>query len=209
VPDASHFLLFLVAALLLAATPGPGMLYVAARTLAGGRRVGLASSAGTALGGLIHVAAVALGLSALVMASAQAFTAVKLIGAAYLVWLGLATLRAAARETPIVIAPAGVGRAFRDGLVVEGLNPKTAAFFLALLPQFVDGARGDVAAPLLLLGAVSVALNTGADLVVVGLAARARAVLTGRPRMMCWLRRGAGAIMCALGLSLALARRPA
>ena len=152
------------AALLLAVTPGPGIFYVAARTLAGGRAEGVASSLGTGLGGMVHVLAGSLGVSAIVLASAELFTALKLIGAAYLVWLGLRTDRAARRDALAAVAGRGRGaarsgtrRAFREGVLVEALNPKTAAFFLAFVPQFVDPAAGRVAPQFVLLGFVSVA----------------------------------------------------
>lgn len=129
-PDPAHLALYAAAALLLAVTPGPGIFYVAARTLAGGRAEGIASSFGTGLGGMVHVLAGSLGVSALVLASAELFTALKLIGAAYLVWLGLRTVLAARREAASVLAggagtlPIGAAQAFREGVVVEGLNPK-------------------------------------------------------------------------------------
>jgi threonine/homoserine/homoserine lactone efflux protein len=201
------FLLFLAAASVIAMSPGPGILYVAARTLAGGRHEGLASSFGTAIGGLIHVVAGAVGVSALVMASAEAFTLLKWLGALYLIWLGFKTLREARVEIP---APAAVGghRAFRDGIVVEALNPKTAAFFLAFLPQFVDPA-GAVWQQFLALGLVSVTLNTLVDVGVVILADRARAFALGRPALLIRLRTGAGLLIAGLGVGLLLSRRPA
>ena len=117
-PDLTQFFLYLAAALLLAITPGPGIFYVAARSLAGGRAEGIASSFGTALGGLVHVLAGALGVSALVLASAELFTALKWLGAAYLVWLGVRTMMAARRDIPGADpAPAmGARRAFREGV---------------------------------------------------------------------------------------------
>jgi threonine/homoserine/homoserine lactone efflux protein len=208
VPDALTSLLFLLAALVIAVTPGPGILYIAARTMAGGRRAGFASSVGTGLGGLVHVAAVTIGMSAAMLASAEIFTAVKLAGSAYLVWLGLKMVRQARLDWPIQAAEADPRRAFRDGIVVEALNPKTAAFFLALLPQFVDASRGSVALQLLVLGGISVVLNTSADLVVVMMTAAARDALVRRPRLIRRLRQGAGSLLCALGVSLAFARQP-
>src|SRR5262245_60114947 len=133
--DIQTFLVFLAAAFLVAVTPGPGIFYVAARTLAGGRTEGLASSLGLGLGGLVHVVAGAVGISALVMASAEAFAMLKIAGALYLVWLGLKTWREARIVEPTVNAT-GARRALRDGIMVEALNPKTAAFFLAFIPQF-------------------------------------------------------------------------
>jgi threonine/homoserine/homoserine lactone efflux protein len=137
-PDFQTFVLFLAAALVVAITPGPGILYIVARTLAGGRTEGLASSVGLGLGGLVHVFAGAVGISALVMASAETFTLLKNAGALYLIWLGLKTWREARVVEPTEVQTTAVCRAFREGVVVEALNPKTAAFFLAFIPQFVD-----------------------------------------------------------------------
>jgi threonine/homoserine/homoserine lactone efflux protein len=204
-PDSGSLLLFLAAALVIAVTPGPGIFYVAARTLSGGRAEGLASILGTALGGMVHVIAGAAGVSALVMASAEAFTLLKLAGAAYLLWLGISTWRGAADLPEAGPAPQlGSRKALRDGVAVEALNPKTAAFFLAFLPQFVDPS-GSVAAQFLLLGLISVCLNSLADLVVLYLALGLR--VTARPRLMRRMRQGSGAVLCALGLSLAVAQR--
>lgn len=203
------FLLFLAAASIIALSPGPGILYVAARTLAGGRSEGLASTIGTALGGLVHVAAGAVGVSTLVMASAEAFSILKIAGALYLVWLGIKTLREARVDMPAAGTGVGTARAFRDGIVVEALNPKTAAFFLAFLPQFVDPSAGAVWLQFLGLGLVSVTLNTAVDVVVVGAAARARSLALGRPSLMRRLRTGAGFVIAGLGFGLLLARRPA
>src|SRR6201746_783130 len=158
----TNFSLFLLAAFILAAIPGPGIFYVAARTLSGGRPAGLASTFGTALGGLVHVVAGGLGVSAIILASAQLFTALKLVGALYLIWLGIKTFRDASAAPPEQIEPGGAKRAFRDGVVVEALNPKTAAFFLAFIPQFIEPSS-NVAAQFIVLGLISVALNTGAD----------------------------------------------
>lgn len=142
--DLANLALFSAAALAIALSPGPGIFYVAARTLAGGRGEGLASSFGTGLGGLVHVAAGAVGVSALVMASAEAFTILKLAGALYLVWLGLKAIREARQPFEANVTTTGAARAFREGILVEALNPKTAAFFLAFLPQFVDPSAGPV-----------------------------------------------------------------
>jgi threonine/homoserine/homoserine lactone efflux protein len=206
--DSANLALFLAAALVVAVTPGPGIFYVAARTLAGGRDEGLASSVGTGLGGLVHVVAGAVGVSAIVMASAEAFTVLKFAGALYLVWLGIKTIREARLAAPARVGVTGARRAFREGIVVEALNPKTAAFFLAFIPQFVDPA-GDVALQFAVLGLVSVVLNTAADVVVAFMAARARTALVERPRVIRRIREGSGALICGLGVTLAFARRPA
>jgi len=203
-----NFPLFLLAALIVAAVPGPGIFYVAARTLSGGKRAGIASTFGAALGGLVHVIAGAVGVSALILASAELFTGLKFAGALYLVWLGLKTFREARDLLPQQAIAAGTQPVFREGVLVEALNPKTAAFFLAFIPQFIDPA-GYVAFQFIILGLISVALNTLADVVVVMMAASARAGLTRNPNLLQRLRQGSGLFIAGLGISLALARRPA
>ena len=202
--------LFAGAALLLALTPGPGILYVAARTAAGGIGEGVASTLGTAVGGMAHVAAGAIGLSALLLASAGAFTAVKLAGCAYLLWLGIRGWREARRP---LLAPQGVvamgrARAFREGVLVEALNPKTAAFFLAFIPQFVtpDAAA---AAQFAALGGICVAANTAVDLLVALGVGRVRRGLMQRPGLLLRLRLASAGMMVALGLGALFLRRPA
>ncbi|MHC2621593.1 threonine/homoserine/homoserine lactone efflux protein [Bradyrhizobium huanghuaihaiense] len=205
----TNFWLFLAAAFLIAAIPGPGIFYVAARTLSEGRASGFASTAGTALGGMVHVVAGSLGISAIILASAELFTAVKFVGALYLVWLGIKTFRSAGRTISLESEAVGDKRAFRDGVLVEALNPKTAAFFLAFIPQFLDTAGPNPMLQFIVLGAISVTLNTVADIVVVLIASATRTQLIGRPRLMRRLTQGSGVIIAGLGLSLALARRPA
>ena len=136
---------FGLASLVLAATPGPGVLYIVTRTLAQGRRAGLASVAGVALGNLGNAMAASLGLAALLAVSSLAFTVVKFAGAAYLVWLGIKALRATNAAAPLAQFDAPRhGRILRDGFVVALLNPKTALFFAAFLPQFIDPAGSAV-----------------------------------------------------------------
>ena len=207
-PDFHNFLLFLAAALLVAITPGPGIFYVAARTLAGGRAEGLASSFGTGVGGLVHVLAGAIGISAPVMASAEAFSLLKIAGALYLIWLGLKTWRDARFVEPVGIETTGARRAFREGILVEALNPKTAAFFLAFIPQFLDP-FANVAQQFIVLGLISVTLNTAADVVVTYWAAKARTGLIARPSLIVKMRQASGTVMCGLGASLLFARRTA
>jgi threonine/homoserine/homoserine lactone efflux protein len=207
--DLANVVLFFLAALVIAVSPGPGIFYVAARTLAGGRDEGLASSLGTGLGGLVHVAAGAVGVSALVLASAEAFALLKVAGAIYLIWLGIKTFREARIAVDIHAEPTGARRAFREGIVVEALNPKTAAFFLAFLPQFVDPTAGPVWLQFLLLGLVSVALNTAVDVVVALVASQARSLAVARPSLLRRLRQGAGLAIASLGPALVFARRPA
>jgi threonine/homoserine/homoserine lactone efflux protein len=180
-PDSAHLTAFLAAAVVLAITPGPGIFYVLARSLGEGTRVGVRSSLGTAVGGMCHVVAAAVGLSALLMTSATAFEVVRLAGAAYLIFLGVKSLLSHA-DAPTRER----GDAFRQGVLTELLNPKTALFFLTFLPQFVQPERGAVAPQLLALGAVSVALNSSADLLVAAVAGRARGALKEGSR---WVRR--------------------
>src|SRR5215813_1047828 len=168
--DGHRFVLFLVAAAVLAATPGPGIFYVLARTLGGGRREGFASSFGTLFGGLFHVFAAALGVSAILAASALAFHTVKYAGAAYLVFLGIKMIRSRNTELPAETARPK-GSAFRQGILTEALNPKTALFFLSFIPQFIAPERGHIFFQFAVLGILSVTLNTSADLAVVSLAA--------------------------------------
>jgi threonine/homoserine/homoserine lactone efflux protein len=213
-PDLSQLALYFAAAFVLAVTPGPGIFYIAARTLAGGRAEGVASSFGTGLGGMVHVLAGSLGVSAIVLASAELFTALKLIGAVYLVWLGLRTIQSARRDASTglngrsVAPPVGPRRAFREGALVEALNPKTAAFFLAFVPQFVAPTEGHVALQFVVLGFVSVALNTLADIVVAFAASGIREGAVARAGLIRRLREASGAAMIALGIGLALAKRP-
>lgn len=210
-----HYAVSLAAACLLAVTPGPGIFYVAARSLSGGRAEGVASSCGTGLGGMVHVFAGSLGVSAIVLASAELFTLLKLLGAAYLIWMGVRAIQAARLDTSAAldgnpVAPAiGKRRSFRDGVFVEALNPKTAAFFLAFIPQFVDASAGRVALQFALLGSISVVLNTLADVAVALAAGAVRTGAAARPGLVRRLRAASGAGMVALGMGLVLTRRPA
>ncbi len=157
----------------------------------------------------MHVIAGGLGVSAIILASAELFTALKFAGALYLVWLGLKTFREARDLLPQQVIAVSTQRLFREGVLVEALNPKTAAFFLAFIPQFIDPAGGCIALQFITLGLISVALNTLADVVVVMMAATARAGLTRKPNLLQRLRQGSGLFIAGLGISLALARRPA
>jgi len=154
---------FLIASVILAITPGPGVLYIVTRSLTQGRRFGLASVAGVALGNLGNAVGASIGLAAVFAVSALAFTAVKYLGALYLVYLGLQAIRAA-RPTPAVAtpAPASLPRIFRDGFIVALLNPKTAIFFAAFLPQFMN-AESPAIVQSLTLGSVFVAIAAVTD----------------------------------------------
>jgi threonine/homoserine/homoserine lactone efflux protein len=202
--DAHRLLLFFVPALLLAITPGPGIFYVLARSLAGGKREGIHSSLGTFVGGFFHVFAAALGLSAILAASAVAFHTVKYAGAAYLVWLGVRMIRTRNAEM-IAQVPGPSNGAFRQGILTEVLNPKTALFFLSFIPQFVAPAHGHVFFQFVLLGGISVSLNTAADLFVVGLASPLERKLKNSVRFRHRQRIASGVGMIGLGAYLALA----
>lgn len=201
----SHqFLLFLAAAVVLAITPGPGIFYVLARTLAGGRREGIQSALGTFFGGLFHVFAAALGVSAILAASAVAFHTVKYAGAAYLVWLGIRMIRTRNAEMPAEAAAPSQG-SFRQGVLTEALNPKTALFFLSFIPQFIAAGNDHVFLQFVVLGATSVILNTVADLVVVFLAAPLERKLKSSVRFRRRQRVASGLGMIGLGAYVALA----
>ncbi len=205
--DRHLLVLFLAAATLLAVTPGPGIFYVLARTLSGGKREGVLSSFGTFIGGSIHILAAGFGLSAVLAASATAFSVVKYAGALYLVWLGFRMIRT--RNVPMD-EPSETGnanRAFRQGVVTEVLNPKTALFFLSFLPQFVNPALGHVVVQFLLLGIMSVSLNTTADLLVVAFAAPLGARLRSNARFRRNQRVASGVGMIGLGAFVALGEK--
>jgi len=209
--DSHRFVLFLAAAIVLAVTPGPGIFYVLARTLAGGRREGFQSSIGTFFGGLFHVFAAALGVSAILAASAVAFHTVKYAGAAYLVFLGIKMIRSRNAELPTATsAPKGsafrpaAAAAFKQGVLTEALNPKTALFFLSFIPQFIAPERGHIFFQFAVLGIVSVTLNTAADLAVVWLAAPLERKLKSSARFRSGQRTASGLGMIGLGAYLAL-----
>ena len=208
--DSTRFLLFFTAALLLAIAPGPGMLYVLARSLAGGKRDGVLSAFGTFLGGMVHVFAAALGVSIILAKSAVAFATVKYVGAAYLCFLGVRMIIDARREkadAEDTISQGLVAKPARNplwqGVATEVLNPKTALFFLSFIPQFVNRSGGHVFVQFVALGTLSVVMNTTADLIVIAMAGplgeRIRASSTFRRRQ----RTVTGAIMIGLGTYLA------
>ena len=199
-------ILFLTAATILAITPGPGIFYVLARTLAGGRREGVLSSLGTFVGGLVHVAAAALGISVILATSAVAFSIVKYAGAAYLIYIGLNMIRSRNVNPDDEALTAGPRpNAFAQGIITEVLNPKTALFFLSFIPQFVNAANGNVFGQFLLLGSISVILNTSADLIVAFFAGPIGARLRNSARFRTRQRTASGAAMIGLGIYVAAA----
>jgi threonine/homoserine/homoserine lactone efflux protein len=203
-PDSTSIWLFAVAALALLAIPGPAVLYIVVRSAEQGRRVGLASVAGIHLGTLVHVAAAAGGLSALIVASSLAFSVVKYAGAAYLVYLGIRKLLERDPQTPVQQARESFRRAFARGAVVNLLNPKTALFFLAFLPQFVDADRGGVWSQALVLGFVFVGLGLVSDSLYALAAGTVGSLIRRRRRP---LRYGSGVVYVGLGAAAAFAKR--
>jgi threonine/homoserine/homoserine lactone efflux protein len=209
----AKLLVFLSAAFLLAIAPGPGMLYVLARSLAGGKLEGALSALGTFVGGMVHVFAAAAGVSVVLARSAAAFAAVKYAGAAYLCFLGIRMILEAQRDAGQRNDDASTYSAlprrgpFWQGVTTEVLNPKTALFFLSFIPQFVDRQTGHIFLQFLILGSVSVVMNTAADLVVTVLAGplgnRIRSSATFRRRQ----RTATGVIMVGLGTYLATSEK--
>jgi threonine/homoserine/homoserine lactone efflux protein len=209
-PDATTFALFAAACLAFLAVPGPSVFYIVTRSLVQGRRAGVTSMLGVQAGGMVHVVAAAFGVSALIASSAAAFTVVKYAGAAYLVFLGVRKLlgRGSDEVDPEPRGQASTAHLFGHGVVVNVLNPKTALFFLAFLPQFVDPGAGPVAPQMLVLGTMLVCLGVLSDGTYALLAARAgdrlRSAVAARRR----LERVSGGIFVGLGVVAALAGEP-
>ncbi|HEX8085292.1 MAG TPA: LysE family translocator [Solirubrobacteraceae bacterium] len=208
-PDPSTLAVFAGAALALIVIPGPAVLFILAQSVEHGRRAGVVSALGVATGGLVHIVAAAVGISALVVSSAVAFSIVKYAGAAYLLYLGIQRLLdRGRREADAVPREARPARIFRRGVVVNILNPKTALFFLAFLPQFVDPDRGPVLSQILVLGSLFVLLALLSD----SLYALGAGALAARVRRRAKRSRDAGryagaAVYLSLGTATALASR--
>jgi threonine/homoserine/homoserine lactone efflux protein len=182
-PAPTTILVFALAAGVLVAIPGPNHLYIVTRSVAQGRRIGLASAFGVETGTLVHITAAAVGLSALIASSATAFNVVRYLGAAYLAYLGVRALLRD-RGTELLDAQArghSVRRAYLDGILVNVLNPKVALFFVAFLPQFVDPGRGATATQILALGLVVFVIATASDIVYALAAGALGGWLRGRP----------------------------
>ncbi|ERF80242.1 LysE family translocator [Bradyrhizobium viridifuturi] len=202
------YLAFAITTATFALIPGPAMLYAAARTLAGGRRAGLMASLGLHLGGYVHVIAAAAGLALLFHAVPPLFTAMKLAGSAYLVWLGLSLFRDRNTTRRPELAPLSAERAFAQSIVVEVLNPKTAIFFLAFLPQFVDATASlPVWAQLLLLGTTVNLTFSAVDIVCVFFASAVMSKLQRSRTSQRIMQRIGGSILVALGARLAFGDR--
>ena len=197
---------FLVAALVLLLTPGPAVLYIVARSLDQGRLAGLVSVLGIEVGNSVHVLAAAVGLSAVLLSSALAFSIVKYLGAAYLIYLGLRRLWARDAVQPAAgLQRQSLRRIFRQGVIVAVLNPKTALFFLAFLPQFVDPSKGSVTAQLLTLGCLFVLMAIVTDSLYALLAGTAGHWLKGTRSFARAERYVVGSVYIGLGITAALA----
>jgi len=207
-PEPSTLALFAVAAVTLLVIPGPAVLYIVTRSVDQGRAAGLASVCGVHVGTLVHVAAAALGLSALLVSSATAYDAVRWLGAAYLVWLGVRRLLA--RDDDLAAAGSGnrrtgLGRIFAQGVVVNVLNPKTALFFFAFLPQFVDTSRGSVPFQVVVFGVAFVVLGFLSDGAYAVAASTGAGWLRRRPGVARASRLLSGGVLISLGVTTALA----
>lgn len=205
-----HYWLFIATAIVLILTPGQDTFFILGRSLAGGRTAGVAAALGVSAGTVVHTILSALGLSALLATSPYAFMAVKLAGAAYLLYIGIRALLARATPAPGADAAlAGDGRwpAFRQGIITNLLNPKVALFFLALMPQFIDARSTSKVAAFLALGLTFVALGVLWCCILAVGAAKLRGAFMRRPSIATWLNRVAGAMFIALGLKLATARQ--
>lgn len=200
--------LFVLAGLLLNVTPGADTLYIVARGTMQGARAGAVAAFGIGAGCIVHTLAAALGLSAILATSATAFTTVKWIGAAYLVYLGATLLASRPRPAaPAALPPAPLARVFAQGFLTNVLNPKVALFFLAFLPQFIDADAPRKAAAFLFLGAVFNVNGTLWNLLVAWLSATVAQRFSANSTVATWLRRSAGAAFVALGVRLGLAER--
>lgn len=205
--DSSLFA-FIAASLIVLLIPGPGVLYIVARSISQGRTAGLVSVLGLSAGALVHVAAATVGLSAILLASATAFSVIKYLGAAYLVYLGIRTLLT--RESAAKIdasLPRPIPRLFTDGVLISVLNPKIAVFFLAFLPQFTDPENGSVPLQILMLGLLYVALALLTDGSYVMLASRFREWLSGKVAASDSPRIASGLVYIGLGAGTALTER--
>jgi threonine/homoserine/homoserine lactone efflux protein len=206
IPEPASLALFVVAALALLLVPGPAVIYVVARSIQQGRRAGLASVLGIHVGTLVHIAAATVGLSALIVSSAVAFTVVKIAGAVYLVGLGLWTLFSRQPEAEVALGgERNLRRAFAQGIVVNVLNPKTALFFLAFLPQFVDPDASHPAVQIAVLGVLFAVLGLVTDSLWALAAGTARGLLVRSRRFVRTQRYVTGTVYVGLGVATALA----
>jgi threonine/homoserine/homoserine lactone efflux protein len=206
-PDATSVGVFSAAAILLLLTPGPAVLYIVARSVEQGRIAGLVSACGITTGTLVHVLAAALGLSALLTSSALAFAVIKYAGAAYLVYIGVRRILKGTDTPaePLELPRRSLGRLYRDGFVVNLLNPKTALFFLAFLPQFVDPSRGAVAFQIAFLGLLFTLMGLTSDGIYALVAGTAGRWVKRNTHYLRWERYVTGGLFIGLGMTAAFA----
>jgi threonine/homoserine/homoserine lactone efflux protein len=211
VPSADLLIPFFLASAVFACVPGPGMFYAAAQTLASGRKAGWWSALGFHIAGLGHVAAAAFGVSALLAVVPTLFTVMKLVGAAYLIWLGIKSLRgarslvSAPRKPPAPTAR----KALRDSVVVGAVNPKSALFYIAFLPQFTDSSTGlPIWAQIVVLGVIVNAMFSVTDVILIEMSHAVATKLRSSERFVLALQRLGGGVLIALGVNLAVARTP-
>ena len=205
-PDLSNLLVFLGTGFALNITPGPDMTYIAARSASGGRRAGIASALGVGVGTLFHIAVVGFGVGTIASTAPAALTFIRYVGAAYLVYLGVRTIRSAANLEARGLSGSDEWAAFRQGVITNVLNPKVALFFLAFLPQFVDASRGSTAVQVMILGLMFDVTGTVVNLVVAIGASRFASRLRDSRRSRSILNRICGAILVSLGIRLAFVR---
>src|SRR5215207_288658 len=205
-PTLESIAIFALASAVLILIPGPAVLYIVARSVHQGRTAGIVSALGVEIGSMVHIVGAALGLSAILVSSSVAFSAVKFAGAAYLIYLGIRTLLAReATSEEVVIAPMKLRRLFGQGVIVNVLNPKVALFFFAFFPQFVDPSRGSVALQTLVLGVVFCVVGTTLDCTWAMLAGSAGSWLKGNGHFLRRQRFVTGAIYLGLGVTTAFA----
>ncbi len=205
--SSSYWLLFLSAAVAINISPGPDLIYILSKTIAQGRKIGIASSLGVCSGALVHVFAAALGLSAILATSAIAFSVVKYVGAAYLIYLGIKALRSKGATFDM---PEKKGlnitawKAFRQGALVDILNPKVAVFFMAFLPQFVRPELGHNSVQIIVLGVIVILVAIVVESFIVLTAAQTTNFFRKNPHFSVWLDRILGSVLIGLGIRLAL-----
>ena len=204
-----NYWLFVATGVLLNLTPGQDTLYILGRSIAQGRRIGVASALGIGAGSVVHTLAAALGLSAVLATSASAFIALKVVGAAYLVYLGIRMLiaRTAAIGAPDAAGVVDTWTAFRQGMLTNVLNPKVALFFLALMPQFIEPDSPAKVAAFLALGSTFIVTGTVWCLVLAVGASRVRSFFAGRPRALQGFSQASGVLFIYLGLRLAASKQ--
>ena len=202
----SYWTIFFSAAFAINISPGPDLIYILSKTIAGGRKVGIASSLGVCSGAMVHIFAAALGLSAILTTSALAFSVVKYIGAAYLIYLGIRAFRSKGATFDKIEAggkETTPWQAFKQGALVDILNPKVAIFFMAFLPQFVRPELGSTAGQIIFLGSLVILVAIVVEFTIVMVAAQTTEFFRKNKNISIWLDRMLGSVLIGLGLRLA------